>query len=136
MQAVAGIVPVEYIGQWRGRRRNIALRQQKGRFVMVGQEAAAGRVALAEYDMPGDSEAGGPPGVEERIYTVPAIEAHGEATGLELARHLGEGGPEPVEAVVVRDRPPAAVSIPDAVGRVGQDVVFACCWLVLFLFFV
>lgn len=67
VQLVAGVDPVDDVLGWRLRWRRVALHEQEGLFVAVGQQRPLGGVSLAEDDVPADAKARLVPGRGEEV---------------------------------------------------------------------
>ena len=58
MQAIAGVLPLDDICDWRRGRRYVALGEKVGAFVRITQELAARGILLTEYDVADDAKTG------------------------------------------------------------------------------
>src|ERR1051326_8741979 len=100
MQAVAGVAPFQHIWPPLGRPSRVALGQQVGLLVLVGQHAAAGSVGLCPDQMAEEFEAGRLPGSDELVGMVPAVKTDAEAPWFQDSVDFGKGGFEPLPAAV------------------------------------
>lgn len=62
-----------------------------GLLVLIAHEAGRRGVALAEYDVPGDVEAGGAPRGDKPVRLVRAVKADAEAPVSQKTEDLSEG---------------------------------------------
>src|ERR1035438_7820426 len=67
----------------------------------------------------------GPPGGEELVHLVPAVEADAKAADLEHPEDLGESRLQPLAVVIAGQAAATAVAVAYQVRRVGQDEIHA-----------
>ncbi len=119
MQAVAGILPFDNVGNAHGGKRRIAFHEQVGVLVMITEEPFGRCIALRKRQMAGKMKPGAAPRGDELVRLRPAVEADAEGIGPKNAEDLGKRRSEPGGISIVRNAPAVARAVTDEVWRVG-----------------